>query len=134
MIIFVIFPTHSPYFTCTNHGSSALPKSVLEAQQALMALADSRWHKVPLPIDTEYYIAFPCMHIAQPLIVLWFLRKWPRIFSVIIVVDAILIAAIVLLEWHYVADLIGGVLVSLAAIATMRRSSKSSSSDLLLHE
>jgi hypothetical protein len=127
MIIFVIFPTHSPYFTCTDHASSALPTSVLEAQQALMALADSRWHKVPLSIDTEYYIAFPCMHIAQPLIVLWFLRKWRRMVFALVVVDTILTAAIMLLEWHYVADLIGGVLVSLAAIGIVTWRSKSGS-------
>jgi hypothetical protein len=26
-------------------------------------------------IGTNYYIAFPCMHIAQPLVVLWFFAR-----------------------------------------------------------
>jgi hypothetical protein len=117
MIIFFVFPTHSPYFTCVDHSSSALPRSVLDAQQALMSLADSRWHRIAIPIDTEYYIAFPCMHIAQPFVVLWFVRRWRRIVLTLLVIDAILVAAIVLLEWHYVADLFGGIIVSIMAIA-----------------
>jgi len=120
MIIFFAFPTHSPYFTCVDHATSALPRPVLEAQQALMGLADSRWHRIAIPIDTEYYIAFPCMHIAQPLIVLWFLRRWRRIAITLLVVDVILTAAIVLLEWHYVADLVGGVVVATMAIGTIK--------------
>jgi hypothetical protein len=31
--------------------------------------------------------------------------------------DALLVAAILLLEWHYAVDLLGGVLVAIAAIA-----------------
>jgi len=35
------------------------------------------WHHEPIArISTDYFIAFPCMHIVQPIIVLWFLRRW----------------------------------------------------------
>lgn len=124
MIVFVSFPTHSPYFTCATHATAPLPTPILEAQQALMSLAKDRWNKVPMPIETEYYVAFPCMHIAQPLIVLWFLRRWKRILAALVVIDIVLTAAIVLLEWHYVTDLIGGVLVAAAAIGFVEWMSK----------
>ena len=116
MLIFAAFPTFSPYFTCADHQQAKLPQVVLEAQQGLMQQLRLRQHHANIPIDTEYYVAFPCMHIAQPLIVLWFLRRWRRILAVLIVVDTILAAAIVLLEWHYVTDLLGGVAVAGIAI------------------
>ena len=119
MAIFVSFPTHSPYFTCVDHASASLPKPVIEAQEGLMALADARWNRRAIPIDTEYYIAFPCMHIAQPLIVLWFLRKWRRIALTLVAVDVVLAFAIVFLEWHYVADLLGGVAVAVVSVLLM---------------
>ena len=66
--------------------------------------------------ETDYFIAFPCMHVVQPLVVMWFLRRWKRITYVLIVYDILLVPAILLLEWHYLADLIGGVFVAAAAI------------------
>jgi hypothetical protein len=67
-------------------------------------------------VDTDYFVAFPCLHIAQPLIVIWFLRRWKRIVIFLIAYDLLLIPSILLLEWHYVVDLIGGVAVASMAI------------------
>jgi hypothetical protein len=67
-------------------------------------------------INADYFIAFPCMHIAQPLIVMWFLRRWKRITYALILYDVVLVPAILLLEWHYLVDVIGGILVAGAAI------------------
>jgi hypothetical protein len=59
------------------------------------------------------------MHIAQPLVVAWFLRRWKRMLAVLAAYDVLLLAAIVLLEWHYVVDIIAGVLVACVAIAVV---------------
>ena len=68
-------------------------------------------------IGTGYFIAFPCMHIATPVVALWFLRQWRRLAVTLLGLDILLCAAIVLLEYHYVVDLIGGVAVAALAIA-----------------
>src|SRR5262249_33098434 len=67
-------------------------------------------------INTDYFIAFPSLHAADPIIVFWFLRKWKRIAAVLIIHDILLIPCILLLEWHYVVDLIGGVMIAGIAI------------------
>jgi hypothetical protein len=130
VLIFAIFPSYSPYFSCPDHTHAQLPSLVLQAQESLMAQVDLRRHHAPVPIDTEYYIAFPCMHIAQPLIVLWFVRKWRRILFSLIVVDFVLAFAIVLLEWHYVTDLLGGAAIAALALAIAYRRRNSRASEL----
>src|SRR5260370_40944597 len=57
------------------------------------------------------------MHIAQPLIVMWFLRRWKRIVAVLAAYDVLLVIAIVLVEWHYFVDLLAAVPVAGIAIA-----------------
>jgi len=56
------------------------------------------------------------MHIVQPIIVLWFLRRWRRMVIVLAAYDVVLIAAVLLLEMHYVIDILVGVLVAILAI------------------
>ena len=56
------------------------------------------------------------MHIAQPLVVLWFLRRWKRIAYTLVAYDIVLVPAILLLEWHYLTDVIGGMIVAGIAI------------------
>jgi len=119
--IFYLWPSLGPFYLCSDHFShfprlldtfviheSALFKAKLLASPAYIA------HNV---IDTDYFIAFPCMHIAQPLVVLWFLRHWRRVATCLAIYDLVLIPAILLLEWHYTIDVIAGVLVAVLAIA-----------------
>jgi hypothetical protein len=83
------------------------------------------WQQKPVrTVPMGFYIAFPCMHIAQPLIVLWFLRQWKRMVAALVTYDLLLIAAIILLEWHYFADLLGGVAVAITAILLTARISQ----------
>lgn len=117
LVIFFIWPTHSPYFTCSDHFAMPFPPVVLEIQKGIATYAAAAWKFKHLPSATGYYIAFPCMHIALPLIALWFLRRWKRIAILLIAYDLVLIPAILLLEWHYVTDLIGGTVVAVISIA-----------------
>jgi PAP2 superfamily len=117
--LFYLWPSHGPYYLCPAHFSRF--PSTLQAytiQKSLMAHALDRWNHVPIErISTDYFIAFPCMHIAQPLIVMWFLRRWKRMLLVLCAYDALLIVAILFLEWHYLVDLVGGLLVASLSIA-----------------
>jgi len=117
--LFYLWPSQGPYYLCTDHFSRF--PSTLQAysiQKVLIAHALALWSRVPIHlISTDYFIAFPCMHIAQPLIVMWFLRRWRRMLFVLCAYDVVLIGAILLLEWHYLVDIIAGVVVAAIAIA-----------------
>ncbi len=119
LLLFWVWPSQGPYVLCPDHFSR-FPSSLqaYNIQKALMAHAVMLWNHVPIRrISTDYFIAFPCMHIAQPVIVLWFLRRWKRAFVMLCIYDVILIAAILFLEWHYVLDIIAGVLVGTISVA-----------------
>lgn len=119
LIIFSIWPSMGPFFTCPVHFSE-FPHSLMTyaAQSHFLAKARLLWNHGRIDqIGTDFYVAFPCMHIAQPLVVLWFLRRWKRMVLCLVIYDVLLIPAILLLEWHYVVDLFGGVAVAALAIA-----------------
>ena len=117
--LFYLWPSQGPYYLCPGHFSRF--PSTLQAysiQKLLIARALALWNHVPIDrISTDYFIAFPCMHIAQPLIVMWFLRRWKRMLIALCAYDGLLIVSILLLEWHYLVDIIGGILVAGIAIA-----------------
>jgi hypothetical protein len=116
--LFYLWPSQGPYYL----SGGMLPRGLMaaEIQRQSLINAASLWAHKPIPfISTDYYIAFPCMHIAQPLIAMWFLRHSRRMVFLLAAYDVLLIPAILLLEWHYVADLIGGVLVAGVAIVAV---------------
>lgn len=126
LILFYLFPSQGPYYVCPQHFSR-LPYDLASyrTQKNLLQNALYLWQQKPVrTVPMGFYIAFPCMHIAQPLIVLWFLRQWKRIVAVLVTYDLLLIAAIILLEWHYFADLLGGVAVAITAILLTARISQ----------
>jgi hypothetical protein len=121
LMLFFFWPSQGPYYLCPTHfldfpgnlRTYAAQKASLVNSQALWNHSRIRW------ISTDYYIAFPCMHIAQPLIVMWFLRPWKRVLAALAIYDLLLLAAIVLLEWHYLVDIFAGALVAALAIAAV---------------
>jgi hypothetical protein len=118
LILFFLWPSQGPYYLCPSHFSE-FPMSLRAygVQRASMANSQALWnHSRIRQISTDYYIAFPCMHIAQPLVVMWFLRPWKRMVAALAVYDLLLLVAIVLLEWHYLVDILGGALVAGFAI------------------
>jgi hypothetical protein len=117
--LFYLWPSQGPYYLCPGHFSR-FPSTLVtySIQKFLIRDALALWNHVPISrISTDYFIAFPCMHIAQPIIVAWFLRRWKRMLLALCAYDAILIVSILLLEWHYLVDIIGGILVAGIAIA-----------------
>ncbi len=118
LVLFYLWPTIGPFYTCPFHSLPHVQLATYDYQQnaVLKARLLTTSYKQFNIIETDYFIAFPCMHIAQPLVVMWFLRRWKRITYALILYDAVLLPAILLLEWHYLVDLIGGILVAGAAI------------------
>ena len=119
LTVFYLWPSHGPYYLCANHFSE-FPRQLASyaTQKKYLHDAQSLWHHIHLSqLSFDFFIAFPCMHITQPLIALWFLRQWRRIVVVLVLYDIFLVAAIVLLEWHYVVDVLAGVPLALLSIA-----------------
>lgn len=119
LIIFYIWPAQGPYTLCPAHFSR-FPAALqsYNIQKTLIPHALALWRHQPISrISTDYFIAFPCMHIVQPIIVLWFLRRWRRMVIALAVYDLLLVAAILLLEMHYVIDIVVALPVALVAIA-----------------
>jgi PAP2 superfamily len=118
LLLFYLWTSQGPYYLCPDHFSvfpSTLETYSLQRGSIDHALA--RWEHVPLErLSTDYFIAFPCVHISAPLIVTWFLRRWKRILALLILYDVLLMIAIFLLEWHYVIDVIAGILLAGASI------------------
>jgi hypothetical protein len=118
LALFYLWPTIGPFYTCSSHSLPHVRLASYEYQQYavqrahLLAVSSKQFNT----INADYFIAFPCMHIAQPLIVMWFLRRWKRITYALIVYDIVLVPAILLLEWHYLVDVIAGIMVAAAAI------------------
>jgi hypothetical protein len=123
LILFYFLPATGPYFICPEHFS-VFPKDLSGVYGAQVAFSEQlnmlRLHQHLRTAGLHYYIAFPCMHLAQPIILLWYLREWKRLVALLLVFDAVLIPSIVLLEQHYVIDLVGGVIVAIAAILMTR--------------
>lgn len=122
-IVFFIWPAKGPYLLCQIHVTS-YPQSLptFWAQQTLLAKSRMLWSHVLTPSATQvnlvdYYISFPSMHAALPLIAIWFLRPWKRMALCLLTLHVVLILpATILLEWHYIVDLLGGFVVALLAV------------------
>jgi hypothetical protein len=121
LILFFLWPSQGPYYLCPHHFLE-FPMSLkaYAVQKASIANSQALWNHARIrQISTDYYVAFPCMHIAQPLVVMWFLRPWRRMVAILAIYDVLLLGAIVLLEWHYIIDIFGGALVAGLAIAAV---------------
>jgi PAP2 superfamily protein len=129
LLLFYLWPSMGPYYTCPEHFARVphwLTTYSTQTAELLKAKLVAGPNRGLIKIDTDYFIAFPCLHLAQPIIVLWFMRRWKRIVFCLVAYDILLIPAILLLEWHYVIDLLGGAAVAVVAIL-LNRSRKVSS-------
>lgn len=119
ILLFYLWPSMGPFYTCPDHFAhfqSWLSTYASQRGELWKAKLLSGPYRSMSRVDTDYFIAFPCLHLAQPVIVAWFMRRWKRIVLCLVAYDVILIPAILLLEWHYVIDLLGGVAVAVIAI------------------
>jgi hypothetical protein len=119
--LFYLWPSQGPYYLSPIHLRQLPPTLITYAlQKGSVDGAQALWNHEPLRhISFDYYIAFPCMHIVQPLIAMWFLRFSRRMTVVLVAYNALLAVAIVLLEWHYVVDVLAGAVIAALAIAAV---------------
>jgi len=122
LLIFYIWPTYGPYIFCGTHAAqfpTYLTAYVFQTtgMPNLQAIAQHRSRY----LASGYYIAFPSMHIGLPMIAMWYLRRWRIVFWLLAAYNCIVVFAIVILEWHYVLDIPGGIAVGALALAITGR-------------
>jgi hypothetical protein len=123
LVVFFVFPVKGPYSICPIHLSS-YPRSLptFWTQETLVERARMLWaHTLPPNMSMvnliDYYVSFPSMHAALPIITLWFLRPWRRIaLFMLVLYVVVLLPALIFLEWHYIVDLFGGFASAFLAI------------------
>lgn len=114
LIVFFILPAKGPYSLDPIHLPASLPTA--SVQYALNFNARTLYHHSAwISSAFGYFISFPSMHIVQPLLAGWYLRRWKRVSALVFVYCAFLVASIFVLEWHYAVDIVGGFLVAIAA-------------------
>jgi hypothetical protein len=123
LAFFYLWPATGPYASCANHFSVVPDGPVIYHLQRLVLVTLERFRSGPplSAIGRDYYIALPSMHFVQTLIAVWFLRRWKRLLILMIAFDVLLVPAILLLEMHYLVDLIAAVPVAALAIAISGR-------------
>ena len=120
---FYLWPATGPYASCVGHFSIVPNGQVTyHLQQYVVSTLQRIRTGPPLSaIGEDYFIALPSMHLGQTLIALWFLRGRRRMWTAMIVFDVLLVPAILVLENHYLVDLIAAVPVAALAIAISGR-------------
>jgi len=118
-LCFALWPSAGPFFLCPDHVTHFPQRSMtLPIQQAILAEAAALHnHQTHNTSPTMYYISFPAMHVTIPLIVAWFLRRWRWVAAILVAYTVVLVPAILILEWHYFVDIIGGVVVAVLAVS-----------------
>lgn len=114
LILFYFFPAQGPFIF------APLQARLLTAamQGNSLANATALYHHTSwIAPPAAYYVAFPSLHIAQPLIAAWFLRRWRAVSVIVFGYCLLLTPSILILRWHYVVDIIGGLVVAALAIA-----------------
>jgi len=112
LVVYFAVPAKGPY--SIEPSAQTWTKSYL-IQKALTNKSRMIWAHGPEATKSmagpdDYYISFPSLHVALPLVAIWFLRPWKRlawIYSVYYVFW--LLPSIFLLEWHYFIDFFGGI-------------------------
>jgi hypothetical protein len=122
LVCFFFWPTIGPFSIYSPQERSHLQSlATYSTQEAILLKADLLdEHKLIPEVAkvnlVDYYIGFPSMHVAMPIIAIWFLRRWRNIAVILIIFDVLLLVSIVALQWHYLVDLVGGVLAAALAI------------------
>lgn len=133
LLVFIVIPSEGPSSIPVYSSHQANSLVTFSLQRELADEAQMLWshtHLQGVPTIVGYYIGFPCMHIALAIICIWFLRPWKWLCRIVLAWDAIVLApAIVLLNWHYMTDMAGGVATAFLAIWLSGRVSRKKKAD-----
>ena len=116
LVVFYIWPSHGPYSLA---GWSFPPGMITGTiQRVSYANAAALYHHAGWSDPAlGYFVAFPSVHVAQPFIAGWFLRRWKGVSLIIFGYCALLVPAILILRWHYFVDIVAGLGIAALAIA-----------------
>jgi hypothetical protein len=121
LVVFFVIPAQGPFIF------ASLPPSLLTASIQGMSVSNAKilyHHSGWIDPPRAYYVAFPSMHLAQPLIAAWFLRRWRVVSAVLYAYCVLLTGAIIVLRWHYVVDILGGLAVAVLAVSIVSAGSR----------
>lgn len=100
------------YFFPTAAPASIFNHDLFESSQIATGLKFSELHRHIVPTTNEGgLIAFPSFHAIWAILCVNLLREWPIPCIILAVINTVLIAACVLLGWHYVTDIVGSLIV-----------------------
>lgn len=128
LVLFYIFPAQGPFV------AGELPAWLFTATMQSNSLSNATalyHHLLWITAPDAYYVAFPSLHVAQPLIAVWYLRRWRVAALIVLGYCALLVPAILILRWHYLFDILGGLAVAALAVALVGGTSQSSASEAL---
>ncbi|HZB88057.1 MAG TPA: phosphatase PAP2 family protein [Terracidiphilus sp.] len=122
--LFFALPAKGPYSlhpTRPQVASASLPTITTQgmlASKAKLLWAHDDANAEARTIDLEdYFISFPSMHIALPLIGIWFLRRYKRMaLCLLVAYVTMLVPSTIVLGWHYFVDVLGGFMDAAMAI------------------
>lgn len=123
LTVFALCPVKGPYSIGTLHLMS-YPRSLptFWSQEAFLTKAQALFARhltpeVTLVTFNDYYVGFPSLHTALPIITLWFIRPWKRLARFeLLVYLTLLLPSIILLGWHFLLDIAGGVATAFLSI------------------
>src|SRR4029077_12905106 len=120
LLLFCCIPATGPYYVCTTHAVAWDHRYSVAQMQATVIDQVNQFREAGSAVQgIGYYIALPCMHIVQPIIVLWFLRKWGAMFWILATWDVAILASVVVLEQHYVVDILAAIPASFFSVAAV---------------
>ena len=114
VVVSWFFPAQGPFL------ATALPHTLFTAGSQHASIVNAAvlyHHRAWITAPPAFYVSFPSMHIAQPIIAAWSLRRWPRASALAFAYCALLVPCILILEWHYFVDILSGILVAILALA-----------------
>ena len=115
LAVFFFIPAGGPFMLSSNLSDTFPTLGVTFYQRFVVAqFAGLLAHRSVA--SASYLIACPSMHMAQATVLAWAARPWRRLGIILTAYAVILAPAILLLEEHYVVDLIVGIAVAGLAI------------------
>ena len=121
LAIFYFLPAQGPFI------AGGLPSNVLTATLERASLSNATMlfhHTAWINAPRSYYVSFPSDHVAQPLIAAWYLRRWRIISAIVLGFCILLIPSILILQWHYIVDIIAGILVAIVSVLVVSAGSR----------
>lgn len=104
------------YFFPTAAPASVIDSPYFSMAQKATGLKFHQIHHYIKPTTLEGgMIALPSFHVIWAWFCLYLLRGWPLAFAIMLPINILLVASCVLLGWHYPVDLLGSLIVIIAA-------------------